>query len=250
MIPYLRQQNILNYLKDHHVMYFTELADYLGISVSTVRRDLVAMEQQGLLSILNGGAVTLQTRSDDAPMQKKLQLNIAQKELIAQKAAALVEDGDVIYIDSGTTTLLVLKYLKSKRLTIVTSSISLAREWLPMDATIIYLGGELLRDLESTVGSITEKQMLGMYFDKAFLGANAYSKQGIFTMDLREARKKEIAKNQSAITYVLADTSKRDKHSFAKVFALQECVLITEEDGGRADETLRPPVEEETEAQA
>ena len=102
------------------------------------------------------------------------------------------------------------------------------------------LGGELLADLESLVGSITEKQLLSMYFDKAFVGANGYGEQGVFTYDLREARKKEIVKEQSRIVYLLADTSKENKRSFARAFGLDACVLITEKDAGQEAESDTP----------
>lgn len=228
MIPYVRRQKILDYMNGKEVVYLKDIAEYLSSSISTVRRDMVSLEKEGQIKLLNGGGATLLSRSYDLPVEKKRQTNIEAKEVIAQKAAGLVDNGDVIYIDSGTTTVMMMKYLKKKKLTIVTSSLTFPREYLTPDIKLIYLGGELLADLESMVGSITEKQLLSMYFDKAFIGANGYCDQGVFTFDLREARKKEIVKNQSQEVYLLADTSKQNKRSFARAFGLEECILITE----------------------
>ena len=240
MIPYIRRQKILDYMDGKDVVYLKDIAAFLSRSVSTVRRDLVGLEKEGLVKLLNGGAATLQSRSYDLPVEKKRQTNIEAKEIIARKAAELVENGDVIYIDSGTTTVMMMKDLKNTKLTIVTSSLTFPREHLTPDIKLIYLGGELLADLESLVGSITEKQLLSMYFDKAFVGANGYGEQGVFTYDLREARKKEIVKEQSRIVYLLADTSKENKRSFARAFGLDACVLITEKDAGQEAESDTP----------
>ena len=102
MIPYIRRQKILDYMDGKDVVYLKDIAAFLSRSVSTVRRDLVGLEKEGLVKLLNGGAATLQSRSYDLPVEKKRQTNIEAKEIIARKAAELVENGDVIYIDSGT----------------------------------------------------------------------------------------------------------------------------------------------------
>jgi len=228
MIPYIRRQMILDYMSGKEVVYLKDISEFLNSSISTIRRDLGSLEKEGLVKLLNGGAATLQSRSYDLPVAKKSQINIEAKEIIAQKAADLVEDGDVIYIDSGTTTIIMMKFLKKKKITIVTSGLAFPRDQLTPDIKLIYLGGELLVDLESLVGTITEKQLLSMYFDKAFIGANGYCDQGVFTFDLREARKKEIVMNQSRKAYLLVDTSKEGKRGFARAFGLEDCILITE----------------------
>lgn len=237
MIPYVRKQKILNYMEGKEIVYLKDLVNYLNSSLSTVRRDLNSLAQEGVVTLLNGGAVTITSRSYDLPVEKKKQTNITAKDIIARKASEIVENGDVIYIDSGTTTIQMIKYLKNKKITIVTSSLTFPRDQLTNDIKLIYLGGELLTDLESLVGSITEKQLLSMYFDKAFIGANGYSEQGVFTFDLREARKKEIVRNQSRQAFLLVDTSKEGKRGFARAFGLEECTLITEKDEDESEST-------------
>jgi DeoR family fructose operon transcriptional repressor len=230
MIPELRREELLKYITKQDIVHMKDLVDELGISLSTIRRDLQTMEKEGEVVVMRGGAVRLNTKGYDEPVTKKKLINSEAKEIIAKKAADLVEDGDCIYVDSGTTTVAMLKYLDRKRITIVSSSTQML-EHLPIrGASSILLGGEVRDDLESVLGVLTEKMIMDLHFDKAFIGANGYIEDGgIYTYDLREARKKEVVKTQSKLVYALMDTSKKNKYAFAKVFDLNECILITEE---------------------
>lgn len=231
MVPDLRRENILSYISQRDVVYMKELSDELDISLSTIRRDLQALQNEGEIIMMRGGAVRLKQGDFDEPVMKKQLLNSEAKEIIARKAADLVEDGDCIYIDSGTTTVAVLKYLQGKTITIVCSSTQLIENMPIKGAKCILLGGEVRDDLQSVSGTLTEKMLSDMYFDKAFIGANGYVEDGaLYTYDVNEARKKEVAKNCSRVTYALMDTSKRNKHAFSKVFDMSECILITEEE--------------------
>lgn len=231
MVPDLRKKEILNHIAQKDVTYMKDLAEELGISLSTIRRDLQALENEGEIILMRGGAARIIQRDFDEPVVKKKLLNSEAKEKIAKKAAGLIEDGDCIYVDSGTTTVAMLKYLEGKNITIVCSSTQLI-EYMPIKGgKCILLGGEVRDDLESVFGSLTEKMISSMHFDKSFIGANGYIEDGgIYTYDLREARKKEIVKEYSKTTYVLMDTSKKNKYAFSKVFELNECILITEVD--------------------
>ena len=207
MVPELRKEEILKSIKKRDISYIKDLAAELNISLSTVRRDVAALEQEGSVIVMRGGAV---------------------------KYKALVEDGDCVYVDSGTTTVGMLKYLQGKRITIVSSSTELLDNLPIKNAKCILLGGEVRDDLESVLGALTEKMISDMYFDKAFIGANGYIPDGgIYTYDDREARKKVIVKDHSKVVYVLMDTSKKNKYAFSKVFDLGEAILITEEEDNR-----------------
>lgn len=231
MVPDLRRESILNYIAKRDVVYMKELANELGISLSTIRRDLQTLQKESEIIIMRGGAVRIKQGDYDEPVVRKKLLNNEAKEIIAQKAATLVNDGDCIYIDSGTTTVAMLKYLHGKNITIVCSSTQLMENMPIKGAKCILLGGEVRDDLESVFGSVTEKMISMMHFDKAFIGGNGYIEDGgIYTYDMNEARKKEIAKDFAHTTYVLMDTSKKNKYAFSKVFDLSEGILITEED--------------------
>lgn len=230
MIPYLRKSRVLEFINQHEVAYIEDLAQKFSVSASTVRRDLIELEKEGYISMLRGGAVKLAKGEYDAPVVRKKLINPEVKELIAQKAAQLVDDGDTIYIDSGTTPGAMFKYLRDKNLTIVTSGLPDVEEIQKGKYTVLFLGGDLLPELESVVGTLTEKLLSDMYFEKAFIGTNAFSEEhGVFTFDVREARKKQLVKEHSDKVFLLADKSKAGKKAFSKVFELNECVLITED---------------------
>ena len=229
MIPYVRRQSILAELEKHDIAYVNELSEALDISASTIRRDLNTLAEEGQIVLLRGGAVKLRTGSFDLPIQTKQLLNIEKKERIAKYAASLVNDGEVIYIDSGTTTLDMMKYLKNKKITVVTSNTQVIDTLSDSDVECIILGGDLTKNLGSIVGPITEKLLQNMFFDKSFLGASGYSLSGgINTPDVREATKKDIVRMNSKETYVLVDSSKADKTTFYKAFNLNECIIITD----------------------
>lgn len=231
MVPDLRKKEILNHITKKDIAYMKDLASDLGISLSTIRRDLQALQDEGEVVVMRGGAVRIKHGNFDEPVVRKKLINSEAKEIIAKKAADLVQDGDCIYVDSGTTTVAMFKYLSGKNITIVSSSTQLMENMPIKGAKCILLGGEVREDLESLYGSFTEKMITQMHFDKSFIGANGYIEDGgIYTYDFREARKKEIVKEYSQTTYVLADTSKKNKYAFSKVFELHECILITEED--------------------
>jgi len=229
MIPYLRKSQLLDYINERGVAYISELSEKFQVSLSTVRRDLSELELEGKVSLLRGGAARLTNEVHDESVSRKRLINKDFKETIAKKAAALVSVGDTIYIDSGTTTGAMFKYLRSKKVTIVTSALPDIDEVRKGKYNVIFLGGELLPELESVVGTLTEKLLSGIYFEKAFIGASAYCElQGVFTFDVREARKKELVKEHSKEVYLLADTTKANKIAFCKAFDLSECTLIDE----------------------
>lgn len=238
MVPELRQEAILASVRSRDISYIKDLAEELNISLSTIRRDIAALEEAGTVISMRGGAVkpviaeepAPATVTEEAPVVKKRLIRSAEKDLIAKKAAALVSDGDVIYIDSGTTCSCMFQYLSSKDIIIVTSNYEVL-DFMPMQkAKVIMLGGEISNDLHSINGPLTEKSIADMHFNKAFIGANGYIPDGgVFTHTEREARKKVLVKEHSDKNYLLMDTSKKNQYAFQKLFNVRDVELITEE---------------------
>lgn len=231
MIPYMRRKQILEEFEKKEIVYLEDLLQTLPkASKSTIRRDLRILAEEGQIVLLHGGAAKLKTGSYDLPIQTKQLMNMDRKNRIARYAASLVNDGEVIYLDSGSTTSAMMKYLKQKEIVVVTSSIQVISELPGSKIRGIILGGDITSNLGSIVGPTTEAQLSSMFFDKAFLGTSGYSSlSGINTPDPREAKKKEIAKNNSQITYVLADGTKAGKTTLCKAFGIDECTIITDE---------------------
>ena len=237
MVPELRQEAILASVRSRDISYIKDLAEELNISLSTIRRDIAALEEAGTVISMRGGAVkpviaeepAPAAVTEEAPVVKKRLIRSAEKDLIAKKAAALVSDGDVIYIDSGTTCSCMFQYLSAKDIIIVTSNYEVL-DFMPMQkAKVIMLGGEISNDLHSINGPLTEKSIADMHFNKAFIGANGYIPDGgVFTHTEREARKKVLVKEHSDKNYLLMDTSKKNQYAFQKLFNVRDVELITE----------------------
>ncbi len=230
MLAQIRQEKILETLENKDVVYLKELATEMGISESTIRRDVMKLEQGNSVESVRGGAVRLKSRKVDLPLMESQKNKVDEKQIIAKKAAALVEDGDIIYIDAGTTSSAMIKYLENKKITVVTSSIEVIQQ-LPVEGiSVVVIGGEVNMGLASISGPIAEKYLSTLYFDKAFFSVSAYSDIGVFVNDIREARKKEIIKEHSSVTYILADRSKQQQWGFIRFMDRDECILISEDD--------------------
>lgn len=234
MIPYERRQQLLQFLEENDFVTIEQLVRQTeGASESTVRRDLKAMEDAGLITLVRGGASKIRGGSSDTLVDSRLILNAEAKEKIAKQAAQIVQDGEVIYVDAGSTPLKMAQYLRDKNITIVTTNVLIFQELAGAKAECIIVGGSVNVDTGSVVGDLTVSTLEGMFFDRAFLGITGVSqKAGFSTPDLKESRKKRVVKENSKYAYVLADSSKVGITTMCKVFSLDEITIITEKDTG------------------
>ncbi len=232
MLPYERRQQILQLLDEKEFVTVEQIISSMeGVSESTVRRDMKAMADEGLLNLLRGGAAKVTEGSQDTIIHSRMVLNTDAKEKIARYAASLVRDGEVIYLDAGSTPLRMVKYIREKKIKIVTTNLLIFQEMAGARAECIVVGGEVLLDTGSAVGALTVSTLEDMYFDRAFLGVTGFSQQsGVSTPSLQEAQKKKVVKKNSRHTYVLADSSKSGKVTMCKVFDLSEVTIICEKD--------------------
>lgn len=231
MIPYVRRKRILELLSQNEIMTIEALQKHLEpSSFSTIRRDLLLMQAENHVQMLRGGSVKLASADEvDLPAAEKVRINTDSKERIARCAANLVQNGETIYIDSGTTAALMMHHLREKEITIVTSSTYILSDFMHCRGSLILLGGELNKSLASVSGPTTDRQLGEMFFDRAFIGVSGFSLHGgVSTYDMREASKKQIARANAQLTYVLADSSKAGKNTMCKAFSLADCILITD----------------------
>lgn len=229
MIKDLRLSKILEKVDENDIVYIQDLVDELGVSDSTIRRDIKFLEKKNMLTILNGGAIKSTDEVEKSYDQKKI-IHYDEKERIGKKAAENVFDGDIIYVDSGTTPLAMVKYITAKNVTIITSNPMIINH---IDDTrghrYILLGGAIEERLYSLVGVYTEKMLAEMYFDKSFIGTNGYVEgEYYYTFDERESRKKSLAIQNSAKAFVLADSSKKNQRALSKFAKFNNAQLITE----------------------
>lgn len=239
MVPDLRREAILASLEGEDIFYLEDiLKKFDMISESTLRRDLKVLEESKQIECLRGGVIRKIPQNDnqakeenDLDIDIKQNLNTKNKLKIAKHAASLIEDSDVIYIDSGTSCTCIMQFLEDKNIVIVTSNVNIIEQYrnLPNNIEIISVGGKLNKKLGSFSGPITENNLKNFSFNKAFLGTTSInSMSGVTTPDLAEANKKQIVKANADKSYILADSSKFNKFAMCKVCDLNECDVITD----------------------
>ncbi|WP_414042598.1 DeoR/GlpR family DNA-binding transcription regulator [Macrococcus sp. EM39E] len=230
MIPYIRREKILEILNSNDLIKIELLQEELStVSMSTLRRDLKELEREGKVQLLSGGAVKKKGTISELSFSTKSMLNTKEKEYISSLAIKEIEDGDTIYLDSGSTCTVLLTELVKHDVHIVTSNTNVFNINRDIIATITVLGGTYNPNISSLSGSLTLNSLDNFIFDKAFLGANGIDKQfGITTPTLREATKKREVKKRSKETYVLCDSTKFDTTSSVKAFEIDEVTVITD----------------------
>jgi DeoR/GlpR family transcriptional regulator of sugar metabolism len=212
-IARVRHLNILNILRDSPTESIKDLAARLNISQSTVRRDLDELEAQGLARRVFGGAILEKQNWSEPPFEMRETLHSREKDKIANAAAELILDGDIVFIDGGTTTQFMVPYLSAKKnVTVVTCGLNVAYELNRLEnITTFVVGGELHRDSHSISGALAVA-MLDIYrfrFSKAFIAASAVSAEhGVTNRILDRIPLKRKAMEVSQQTIVLADGSK------------------------------------------
>ena len=224
-----RHQIILNLLKTNGVVKLQEMIEATKASESTIRRDLIQLEQEHRLKRVHGGASLLQGKRIEPSYDIKSDINFKEKQLIAELAASLIIDGDSVYLDAGTTTLQMIPYLNQKDLTIVTNGVNLIEPLIAKGITAYLLGGLVKSSTKALIGSAALASLKGYRFDKCFIGVNGIHHEfGYTTPDPEEARIKQTALYLAQETYVVADHSKHGDVSFSKIADLSAAILITD----------------------
>lgn len=229
MLTEERYRIILERLQERAVVKLQELVELLEASESTVRRDLIDLEERQLLKRIHGGAALPSPKIQEPGIEEKTFKNIQQKNAVARLAAAQVEDGESIYLDAGTTTLAMIPFIEAKDVTVVTNGLSHIEALVSKRIKSYLLGGMMKIHTKAVIGSIALQNMDNFRFDRCFLGTNGVDvEMGYTTPDPEEALIKRRAHQLSASSYVLADSSKIGEVSFAKLLDLNEATLITE----------------------
>ena len=231
MLTQDRHAKILSMLNEQGSVTLSELTETLSASESTVRRDLTTLANEGKLNKVHGGATSLNqdfVRFEDN-IEEKLTKNTEEKMKIAEYAASQIQDDDFVFVDAGTTTLLMTSFLKNSKATFVTNGIDHAKQLSKNGCKTMVLGGELKQSTEAMIGLVAAKNLQKYSFTKAFIGTNGISdKRGFTTPDTEEAMLKEVAIEHSLITYVLADFSKFDKISAVTFAPIDAACIITD----------------------
>jgi len=235
-----RKLHILDILKRDGRVVAKEVSQELGLSEDTIRRDLRELASEGLLQRVHGGA--LPASPGVADFATRQAIGPDGKRAIGRAAAAMIEDGQVVILDGGTTALEVARHLRpSLRATIVTHAPSTALALMPHQGVeVVIIGGRLFRHSIVAVGAIATKQIRRIRADLYFLGVTGiHAEAGLTTGDIEEAAIKRLLMEQAAETVALAS---REKLGAASPFLVAPITalagLVTEAD--IPDATLAP----------
>ena len=217
MIPELRKEFIVNTLNEDGILYTQEIMKKCNVSEITIRRDLTELETKGLLIRTHGGAVKSKATDMLFTYDLKINQNRQSKEDICRLAANYIDEGDIIFVDCGTTLSLISKYItKFKNLTVITTSLPVISDLMNYpNIRLSLIGGEIDDERQATYGSVAENN-IGMYHaDKAFIGADGISlKKGLSSYDDKEGAVTRMMMENSDEVFLLCDSSKIEKNSF------------------------------------
>ncbi|MBD1381328.1 DeoR/GlpR family DNA-binding transcription regulator [Metabacillus arenae] len=227
-----RHKLIVDLVKEKNVVKIQELVEVTNSSESTIRRDLTLLEDEKQVKRIHGGAAKLKGKLIEPDLIEKSAANLLAKKLIAKHAASLIENGDSIFLDAGTTTLQMVPYLtNAENIVVVTNSISLIQPLIEKNIKTFLIGGYIKPRTAAMVGRGAIEGIKNYRFDKAFLGANGiHHELGYTTPDPDEANIKRFAVSLSREPFILADSSKLGEVSFSNIADLEEAVIITDEE--------------------
>jgi DeoR family fructose operon transcriptional repressor len=229
MIPTLRRQKIVDLLQGNEILFLADLVAAMGISESTVRRDLKELAHGGDIELLRGGGVRLHHENVEMNIDAKLLLNREEKDRIAKYAAGLIYPGDIVFLDPSSVNYLLIDHITAERVTVVTNSIANMNKLLKADINCVMIGGQIKKNTSSCVGAMAERMLRELRFSKSFLGANGMSvEMGMTNHDPNEQSIKRLAIEHSVSSYFLIDSSKYGVVAMCKVADIGDCMIITD----------------------
>lgn len=215
-----RRRAILEVVNRENRVLVLDLAKRFETSQVTIRKDLEALHAHGLIHRTHGGALPAREGAlEDPTLREKEKLHHQEKLRIAQAAAAMVQEGQVLILDSGTTTTEIARALRNFRnLTIVTNAVNIAAELSGTAVEVILTGGTLRKNSFSLVGPIAEETLHRLHADVLFLGVDGFDVQyGLSTPNLLEAKVNRVMVEVAKRKVAVCDASKFGRRSLSLI---------------------------------
>lgn len=207
---YERQRELTRLLERTGRLSVAQICEQFNISEATARRDLETLSEQGLVQRVHGGAILVRQAAPEEPILRRSHEQEDEKERIGRATAALIQDGETVFLGSGTTVLQVAQHLVTRNITVITNSLPVINLMSEKEnISLIALGG-MLRDSElSFIGHITEQALYEVRADKVIIGIRAISlEQGLTNDYLPETLTDRAILNAGRETIVVADHTK------------------------------------------
>jgi len=242
-----RQDKLLAILRQRQTAQLEELARELDVSISTVRRDLDVLEQQGLAERLHGGAVYRgpMVDSDEAisggvlrdgagafSLTTRLREHVAQKQAIGRYAASLVQPHMTLLLDGGSTVIHAASQITARPLQVVTNSLHIANLFADDDQVeLLVVGGNLYPRTGVLIGPIATGCMADLHADLFFLSVAGIYENDAYNLHLPMSQLEQVMMRQAARSVMLMDSSKFGRKSLVRVCALDEVDTIVTDEG-------------------
>lgn len=187
LIPAQRRERIHEYLATHKIVSTALLCEMLHVSDATIRRDLEWLENDGLVERTHGGVILNERLNLEPEYQQRAQRSPEEKSQIGVLAASMIEDGDIVFVNSGTTTTQVIRHIRSSAdVTIITNNLIAVLELGDIDYALILLGGEFQPKSHSVAGRFAISNLSQVYASKAFIGVDGISLKHGYTVPTNE----------------------------------------------------------------
>lgn len=208
------------------------MTQFLQVSESTIRRDLDALEEKRVARRTRGGAVFLADSPQELAFAHRHASFLVEKQAIARLAAELVDDGETVVLDGGTTTYELARLLVGRQLQIVTNSVPIAMLFASrLESELIMLGGYLYPRTGDAVGEIAISALKHIHANKAFVGAAGITAEGLFNVNMSIVEVERHILKCADRKIILADSSKFGKRALAHLAPLTDVDLIVSDSG-------------------
>jgi DeoR family transcriptional regulator of aga operon len=215
-----RRQYIFALAKQHGRVLVEELSESLGISRITIRKDLDSLQSRGALQRTHGGALLPGSGAlSDPSLQEKEGRCSHEKQRISDAAVNLVQEGQCVLLDSGSTTTAIARALKKfSQLTVITNAVNIAAELSGTDFEVLLTGGSLRKNSFSLVGPLAEDMLRDMHADILFLGVDGFDLEvGLTTPNVMESRVNRAMVKAASTVVAVCDSTKFNRRSLSKI---------------------------------
>ncbi len=219
-----RIQEIIKILEREDRVLINDLCETFNTTPVTIRKDLDLLEKQGVLKRTHGGAILHKPLFRGLALNEKEKLNSDEKERIAEEAAKMINEGDVIIIDSGSTTTFLARKMKGmKGVTVITNAVNIALELADSDLEVILTGGALQKNSSTLVGPLADEMLKKISADKLFHGVDGVDYDlGLTTPDIIEANTSRVMMERAGENILLVDSSKFGRRSLGVICQIKD----------------------------
>lgn len=233
-----RIQEITKILERENRVLINDLCKTFKTTPVTIRKDLDLLENQGVLKRTHGGAILHKPLFRGLALNEKEKLNSEEKERIANEAVKLINEGDVVILDSGSTTTYLARKMKNlKGVTVITNAVNIALEFADTELEVVLTGGALQKNSSTLVGPLAEEVLRKISADKLFHGVDGIDYDlGLTTPDIIEASTSRVMMDRAGENMVLADSSKFGRRSLGVICQMKDVdKLITTRKMGKSE---------------